>query len=302
LPVRVLVTTDEHGDLAPEQAGAEWVGGAAEMLARWRRAEGYAPGRFLVVSCGDIATGGATATLLKGAPVIAAMNLMRHDVAVVGNHDLDFGLPTLAQWRHEARFPLIAGNLLPPEEAGEPVGDPYMLSDEQGVRIGVVGLTTTEIPQMLPLLRVRATDCEPALRSLVARAQSEGAQVILVAAHMPLDDLAALSEQVADLRIPLMLSGHSHEMGQTRVGDTVVVNSGAHWASYARVDLEWRPATGRAEVVNVQMVMVSGSDPEADPRLTAEIRRWDERVEEAYRPALPIWTGRFWVGRPRNWT
>ena len=57
----ILYTNDEHGWLVAQQnKDGSSVGGAAEMLGRWREQEGYTPdGPFLVLSGGDMWTGPA---------------------------------------------------------------------------------------------------------------------------------------------------------------------------------------------------------------------------------------------------
>ena len=63
----ILYTNDEHGWLAAQKnKDGSSVGGAAEMLGRWREQEGFTPaGPFLVLSGGDMWTGPAISTLTR---------------------------------------------------------------------------------------------------------------------------------------------------------------------------------------------------------------------------------------------
>src|SRR3954468_21136061 len=47
-------------------------------------------------------------------PGIAAMNAMQYDAAVVGNHEFNYGLPTLERAIRQAQFPLLAANAFTP--------------------------------------------------------------------------------------------------------------------------------------------------------------------------------------------
>lgn len=65
------------------------------------------------------------------------------DVAALGNHDLDFGTQTLSQIIQRARqFPILSANLCP-TPALQPWVHPAALIDVKGVRVGIIGLTTT---------------------------------------------------------------------------------------------------------------------------------------------------------------
>jgi hypothetical protein len=44
-------------------------------------------------------------------PVIAAMNVMRYDAAVLGNHEFNYGVPALRAAIDKAAFPFVAANV-----------------------------------------------------------------------------------------------------------------------------------------------------------------------------------------------
>jgi 2',3'-cyclic-nucleotide 2'-phosphodiesterase (5'-nucleotidase family) len=66
-PPDILYTNDEHGWLAAQKnKDGSSVGGAAEMLGRWREQEGYTPdGPFLMLSGGDMWTGPAISSFQR---------------------------------------------------------------------------------------------------------------------------------------------------------------------------------------------------------------------------------------------
>ena len=72
------------------------------------------------------------------------MNLVRYDAMAVGNHEFNFGLERLEKSRREARFPWLSANIV--GEDGKPAFAPYLVKEVAGLRVGILGLTTKNIP------------------------------------------------------------------------------------------------------------------------------------------------------------
>lgn len=281
VPISVLATGDMHGWLEPQPVDGQTLGGAAELLSYWKRAEGYQPKKFLLLSCGDTATGPVLATVFKNDPMIAVMNLMGYDASALGNHEFDCGAAALERWRTNAKFLFLSANLAKAD--GSPAElPPYVINDEQGVKVGVIGLTTTELAAIASTGGLTATPYAAALRKWVPEARAKGAQTIIVAAHVPQPELIALAKEVADLNIPLMLGGHSHELDQMKVGNTWVVNTGQWWDSYSRVNLDYDPANGKTTVLSASQVWLQQNKARADRKVQAEIDRWKARLDKEY--------------------
>lgn len=77
------------------------------------------------------------------------MNFMQYDAATIGNHDIEAGPDVYNRLREEFDFPWLGANVLD-KETGEPYFKPYKIITRQRVRIAVLGLTTTGVPDWLP--------------------------------------------------------------------------------------------------------------------------------------------------------
>ena len=283
VPVRVLVTGDMHSWLETQPAAGESLGGAAEMLAYWKHVEGYAPGQFLTLCCGDFNTGPVIGTIFRGDPIVEVMNAMGYDACVLGNHEFDHGVARIPHWAGIAHFPLLVANMTRKDGAPSELGAPYVIKESQGVRVGVIGLMTTDLHN----LTGNANDYDilpyaPVLRKYVPEMRARGAQAIIVLAHVPADELIKLAGEVADLQIPLMLGGHSHEFDQRMVGHTWVVNSGEWWRGYSRIDLDYREKTGVTTVLAAKQVWLLQDHPAADAAVAAVIAGWKARLSSEY--------------------
>src|SRR6185437_12731581 len=108
----IAATTDTHGRLrswdyyanSPEpQRGLTRIATIVDSL---RAAN---PGRVLLFDAGDLLQGNpltyvaARVDSSSPHPVAAAMNAMSYDASAIGNHEFNYGLPTLRRMIHDAR-------------------------------------------------------------------------------------------------------------------------------------------------------------------------------------------------------
>lgn len=287
VPIHVITTGDTHGWITPQTTEDGILGGTAQMLSYWRKNEAYRPERYLVISAGDNATGPAMSTAFKGDPAISIMNLMGYDVSSVGNHEFDFTVDKLIDWKKSARFPFVAANIQNKDGSQVSFALPFVFNEEQGVKIAIIGLTTAELQKSTnnakPYVLIPYTD---ALRETVKKVKNLGAQVLIVAAHVPQEELIKLADEVQQLGIPLMIGGHSHELAQRKVGTTWVVNNGQWWESYSRIDMDYNPKTGRTMVLSSKQVYLSQQKPKVDSRVIKEISNWQKKMDSEYGTAI----------------
>lgn len=251
--LRLLATSDVHGAILPHDY-ASGRDGAAYGLARTAhliaRARAEAGGPCLLVDNGDFLQGTPLCDLhgAVGAgaphPVIAAMNRLGYDVANLGNHEFNFGLPALRAALAEAAFPVICANAL--TACGATVAEdrgfvpPSVIIERevsgaddtpQRLRIGFLGLVPPQIMawdrfHLAPALCVRDMVETTAARVPVLRAA--GADLVVLLAHTgigcaePGDETENAALRLA--RIPgvdAIIAGHSHEVfpnGEARGG------------------------------------------------------------------------------------
>ncbi|MBT6059163.1 MAG: hypothetical protein HOG51_14085, partial [Gammaproteobacteria bacterium] len=242
----VLYTNDEHGWMEGTQEGNS----AANLLGLWREKEGYSEdGPFLVLSGGDHWTGPAISTWFEGEGMVELMNSMAYDATAIGNHEFDFGLDNLQQRMEQADYPYLAANINWKPGADSRIEEnnlieflPSTILELNDLRIGIAGLSTTETPQATNPINVREldfTDYEPALRRSVADMTSEDVDMIFVVAHVCMAELEPLAEKIADLNISLIGGGHCNELVAQKVGDTILLEGGSNYRSYAKAKFSY---------------------------------------------------------------
>ncbi|MDR4460716.1 MAG: bifunctional metallophosphatase/5'-nucleotidase [Nitrospirales bacterium] len=107
----ILHSSEHHGVALPlDQAGETRIGGLARRatIVEEVRREGMP---VLMVDSGDILIGTALSSWFRGEPDVRAMNLIRYDAMVAGNHDFDYGMDHLRSLVELADFPILCTNL-----------------------------------------------------------------------------------------------------------------------------------------------------------------------------------------------
>lgn len=151
----VLQTTDVHGHLYPYnyfKDAPDEHGGLAKIYTRVVEYRNKHKNVILVDS-GDLLQGTPLAyyfnkndrTLIH--PMILVMNYMRYDAFAVGNHDIEQGPQVYLKARTQSEFPWLSANSV--MEDGHPFFKPWTIVKRNGIRIGIIGLTTPGIPLWL---------------------------------------------------------------------------------------------------------------------------------------------------------
>lgn len=80
----------------------------------------------------------------KASLFIESLNLMGYDALGIGDDDLSLGKAFLVEISKKANFPFLSSNLID-EESGEPLFQPYLLMEMDGLRIGIFSLLSPDV-------------------------------------------------------------------------------------------------------------------------------------------------------------
>lgn len=243
-PVReltILYTNDEHGWMEGVRENL----GAASLVGTWRNQFGYEPGldSYLLLSGGDMWTGPAISTWFEGESMAEVMNAMGYTAAAVGNHDFDFGLEALRARATEANFPFLSANTRRKSDgqvATEWGIQPFTLVESNGVRVGIIGLTTTRTrttTNPANITQLEFGDYETAVREFVPQLLEQGAELILVIGHLCEFEVRDLAARIADLPVALIGGGHCNELFATEQDGIILLEGGSHMATFAGANL-----------------------------------------------------------------
>src|SRR5215212_8123952 len=150
--VVILSTTDLHGNIYPIDYYTNKPDGRglAKLATAIKQARTDNP-NLLLLDSGDTIQGTPLEYIHNKQnntppdPMMLSMNALKYDAMAVGNHEYNFGLKVLEKARREASFPWLSANTYK-KGTDETHYQPYLVKELNGVRVGVLGLTTPGIP------------------------------------------------------------------------------------------------------------------------------------------------------------
>ncbi|KTF16584.1 bifunctional UDP-sugar hydrolase/5'-nucleotidase UshA [Pseudoalteromonas sp. H105] len=139
----VLHTNDNHGRFWHNEKGEYGMAARKTLIDQLRndaQKQGHA---VLLLSGGDINTGIPESDLQFAEPDFKGMSLIGYDAMALGNHEFDNPLSVLKKQQQWANFPLLSANIFD-KETGKNAFQAYKVFNKQGLKIAVIGLTTTD--------------------------------------------------------------------------------------------------------------------------------------------------------------
>jgi 5'-nucleotidase len=223
-----------------------------------------------------------------GRPVIEALNSLGLDAATIGDRDYDWPVDTLQARIRESRFAWLSANTADRRNGRTPPWvDDWTVIDRNGLRVAVIGHTTTSAPAMS---RVSATGGlqfqagAAAVTRVLPTVRATNPDVVIVLAHEGGTCDSVCRGEVFDLarRLPagsvdLIAAGHTHVPFATVVNGIAVVNAGAFGTRLAVADV-WRRADGRREV-RTRLHTVWADSIREDPALADLVQRQRQQAD-----------------------
>ncbi len=257
--ISILHTTDLHGHILPnvDYNGTPDLGGFARcvtQIRRWRRQNRNS----ILIDVGDVYQGTDVALRTKGELMIDLFNHLKYDAWIAGNHEFDWGVETFLNALARSAMPVLAVNIAMDGMAAGDFRDakhpfarvqPYILREIAGIRIAIIGVATPGMPFWFRPEFIRGFDFRypvEAVRRAIAKAESEGANAIVLAGHMGLktrtggDDFAnnvmSLTSEFPEAAV--FIAGHTHQPVPSRTTNGVLLTQADHFGIHVgRVDL-----------------------------------------------------------------
>ncbi|MFJ8307593.1 MULTISPECIES: bifunctional metallophosphatase/5'-nucleotidase [unclassified Streptomyces] len=306
-------TDKEYDDAAHNDVGLAKISTLVEQV---RKEKGHR--NTLLIDAGDIIQGTqlsyyyARVEPITGSggkrgpkhPMALAMNHMRYDAAALGNHEFNYGIPTLRAFQEQLDFPLLGANALHAKTL-KPAFPPYAVRRLRvphgpDVKVGILGLTNPGIAiwdkanvqgQMtFPGLVEQAKIYVPKLRAL-------GCDVVICTDHSGLDgstsygDALPYPENASSLvaqqvpGIDAILVGHTHKEVASRTvvneetGKSVVLSEPYMWGMRLSVfDFALEFSKGRWHVTSVTADVRNANAVAEDPVVAKLVKAEHDKV------------------------
>jgi len=195
----IMFTNDIHGgidrypatfmnpDFPPILGGG---GTAATYIKQVRKLSNEKERDNLLIDAGDFFQGHPVGTISEGRSIITYMNMIGYEFMTIGNHEFDLGEDVLIKTLELADFTILSCNIVK-KGTNELVdyAEPYKIIEKLGLRIGVVGVTTTDTEQMSFPDNIKNVDFLPAnvqVQKYVDIVKEKNVDLVIVVGHMGL--------------------------------------------------------------------------------------------------------------------
>ena len=214
-------------------------GGMAQLMTLLKQERARAANSLTTLG-GDLISPSLLSGITQGAQMIELMNAIGLDLAVLGNHEFDFGDEVLLQRMKASKFTWLASNVL---HKGKPfAGAPATLvRDFGGLKVGFFSALTPETSHLSsPGKHVAFTPVVEAAASSVKALKEQGAHAIIALTHLDIAQDRALARSVRGINV--ILGGHDHDPISFYEGGTLILKAGydAHYLAVADLKLEMK--------------------------------------------------------------
>ncbi len=248
VPFTLFFTNDTHGAYLPntyKTAQGDISLGGYENLYNLIKAQRDTLRNSLWLDAGDQQTGSVYSSLVYkkaiGGAVVQTFNKMGLDAATFGNHEFDQSYDNTRRLAKLAKYPFLSANLIA-KGTGKPITNkPYKIFDRNGLKIGVLGLTLTELPEKVKAENVSNLTILPYKQAIDKYIDEldRKTDLIILLTHNGIEADSLLATQL-DNRIDLIVGGHTHAVTEKPlvVNGIIIVQTGSHLVYYGRLDLE----------------------------------------------------------------
>lgn len=295
--LQFLLVNDFHGHIRQEKEDP----GAVKLYMTVHNLTELNPDGTILVGGGDMLSGMLDCNEFRGRPAIEMMNEMGFVADVVGNHAFDNNGRVIEQQRRWAKFPFLAANIKDASGGEAKSFIPSLLLSRKGVKIGIVGLATMETPvkaKKSNMIGFSFTDPDVAGNKAIRALRQQGAQIIVLAAHMATfqdktgkisgDELLNLLDKLEP--VDIILSAHSHEMvaGTVQVhGKTLpVVQSGWAGQNVAVVKVQYDQKQQSITKTETYLQETATTRVKTEPALFNRMQDFLNAVDAKYRTPL----------------
>lgn len=277
--ITILGTSDMHGNIwgySYEDDKESDNNGMARLYTYIQQVRAENPNTILVDAGDDIQGTIMTDDLYNKTPdephpVIAAMNYMKYDAMTPGNHEFNWGIPTMMKILDQAEFPILGANLT--DKSGKYItGEGWTIVEKDGVKVAIIGIVNPDAPiwdgGKEGIDDAKFAAANTAVKAAIKEIGSK-ADVIMVSAHLGMyaefdeEHGSDSAQKILDdnPEIDILQVAHNHVVINDKQGTTEVVGVRNGGRDIARVDLtldkDNKIVASTAEIVDMDGVAPS---------------------------------------------
>ena len=268
-----------------QMTGKDGQGGAARLatVVLEARREVEAKGGLTIVTFGgDMISPSLLSRIDRGAHMINLSNAIGFDVAVIGNHEFDFGPEILQARLAESDVAWLVGNVNYQGKSGFPGTEATMMFEKNGYKIGFLGLLTPDTAE-ISLSGEQVSFLSPieAGLTLAKELKTAGADIIIALTHEDLSTDFELLRKVET--IDLILGGHDHLLTAWYNGRQAIMKSGFQGRHVGVLDIRIDRVAGPNEtrlLWTPNFALRTTIGIEENPALATKVSQYEKRLDQ----------------------
>jgi 5'-nucleotidase len=305
------------GNVARKIACNGAAGGAAYLDAYLDRNAARDPDGTIRVHAGDMVGGSPLiSSYFHDEPTIEATNLLQFDVGTLGNHEFDEGGQEMLrlinggqrndglQFKEDANgqpvntsdpkfsgadYPYISANVVY-ADSGKNVLPPYEIVERNGVKVGFIGVTTEETPDIVvpdAVAPFEFLDISETVDRYAKELQEQGVETIVVLAHaggfqttakQATGEILSETAEMKNKTVDVIIAGHSHSYLNTTVNGKLIVEGFRLGTAFDKVSLTVNRKTGDVIESSAKVVPTCNKGIRPDPETAALVAKYDEQI------------------------
>ena len=290
--ITLLHSNDMHGDFLPEMKNGLETGGLSRLSGYINECRKNDPNVVYAIA-GDMFRGSIIDSEYMGLSTIDLVNLLKPDVATIGNHEVDYGVGHLLFLEKCAKFPIINADLYVTLNNTR-LFQPYFNMEIDGMRILFIGILTQEVLASTKSEKVIGTfiDIEEAAKEvgiICDNYRTTDTDMTVLLTHIGYEkDLELAKLLDPEWGVDLILGGHSHTfMNQpTVVNGVPIVQAGTGTDIIGRFDLEYDTKEKKLASWKWQCVPINETTAPTDPIMDHLLSRYQTETDSKYKRVI----------------
>jgi len=224
-------------------------------------------------------------------PMIEVMNLMKYDVAVIGNHEFNYGIDYLESAIKASQFPWLCANITSKTTGNSFTNKPYIVKIfNNGLKVGILGLTTKYIPNWENPETIKNLNFEDVVESankwLAILKKDEETDINIVVYHGGFERNLETGEPTETLtgenqgyelcmkvnNMDVLLTGHQHRVIENlSLNGVLVLQPGSNGNFLGKVDINLIRTLGKWSISEKKSYTINASTSEVDKKILNSI-------------------------------
>ncbi|MBU3108465.1 bifunctional metallophosphatase/5'-nucleotidase [Clostridium gasigenes] len=289
--VTILGSSDLHGRFVPWEYASDkenMTGSLTQISSLISEVRKENPNTILI-DAGDAIQDNMVETFNKGPvqPMVLGMNYLNYDAWIMGNHEFNFGLDVLKNVTSQFNGAVLGGNIYNTD--GSRFMDATTIIEKNGVKIGLIGITTPMIaqfenPDHIKGIEFRDTvkETKKAIADLTGKVDA-----IIGVMHMGLENennipntgISDIAKECPELTA--IIGGHMHALvKETTINGVLITEPGKYGQALSKIDLNFTKKDGKYQLDSKKTDAININNLPSDTNLEKLLEPYHTNLRE----------------------